>query len=365
MAATGVMKKRDRDAALAAMDPNLKKERDAIAKLINEGERNDVLNKWDIGKHVGKVKGKKDWGEGAVQQIAATMVHVAKSTLDAYHRLAAAWPTREGMQKILKDGEAKGYHFGVTHLLAISGLDKETQRNKLISQAINESLTKDDLITRVQNLRGGAQSNRAGKGGGPGSKSARPTSPRAGLQQLAKVMQTVAERERVLAEVVFDPLKSNAPADWDDDLISNLQTALEEVETAEGSIHVLKDSLTKAIKRGEKIVTGRKKVKKNLNKKGPVAEDEPEEDEEEPEDEAPEDDEEAEDDDEQDQADDEADGEIEAEGDAQDDDEEETDDDDEDAELAEAIPPRPAKLHGGGKAAAAIRKAKGKAKQRA
>lgn len=381
MAATGVMQKREQEAALASMDPALRKERNVIEKLLLEGERNDVLNKWDIGKHVATIKAKSSWGDAAVEQVAKSMPHLSKTTLDAYNRLVVAFPKRESLQKLLKEGSDKGYHFGVTHLLAITSIDNEAKRNKLIQQAIKESLSRNDLIARVQNLRGGPQSNFAGKGKGIGSRSARPVSPRAGLQQLAAVMRTVQEREKVISDVVFKPLVDSAPADWDDALMTSLQGALDEVQSAEGAIVLLEKELKTTLSRGEKILAARKRKPK---KGEPVVAEEESADEEE--DEELEDDEaeetgdevEAEEEAQEDDDDDAEDSDIEA---SDDEDEEETDDeesgddddddvedDDEDAELAEAMPPRPSKnkTYAGptGKAKAAIQQAKAKHKAR-
>lgn len=354
MASTGIMQQKEREAALASMDPDLKKERAVIEKLLNDGEKNDVLNKWDIGKHVAKIKSKSKWGDGAVAQIAQSLPHVAKTTLDAYHRLATAWPTREAMSKLLSSAAAKNYHFGVTHLLAIAGLDSEKQREKLVAAAVKESLSKNDLITRVQNLKGGPTSNRAGKG----AKSARPVSPRAGLQQLATVMRTVQEREKVLSEVVFDPLKESAPADWDDELVGSLETALNEVHSAQSAITILEKSLASAIKRGENVMAARKRKKPGSGGEENMADEE--------------EDEELEDDEEADDEEEESDDDVEAEADEEEADEEdeedvvddvdaEADDDDEDDDLDEAMPPRPARISGQSsksKAAEAIRNAK-------
>lgn len=373
MAATGVMQRREQKAALAALDPALRKERDAIEKLFMEGERNDVLNKWDIGKRVVAIRKNKKWTEEQIEQMVKSMPDLAKSTLDSYQRLAAAFPKREALQKVLKDGADKGYHFGVTHLLSITSIADEAKRNKLIQQAIRESLSRDELIARVQNMRGGPQSNAAGKGKGIGSRSARPVSPRAGLQQLTAVMRTIQEREKVLEQVVFEPLGSSAPADWDDGLMNSLQGALDEVQSAEGAITLLEASLKKTLKRGEHILAMRKRKPK---KGGAVAEEEAPDDDEEEEELEDEEDEEAGDEveaEEEAQADDDDDDDEDADlADSDDDEEEETDDedeeqedDDEDAELADAMPPRPAKTvvrNVAGKASSAIKNARTKAK---
>ncbi len=372
MAVTGVMKKREQDAALASMAPELRKERDIIAKLLAEGEKNDVLNKWEIGKHVGRVKVSKKWGEGAVKQVAESL-GVGASTLDSYHRLAVAWPEKGAITKLLSQRMTNGHSLGLTHLLAIAVIDSEKGRQKLLKATLAEALTKEELYKRVQNLRPTEQGNRRGKGGkGKGNKSLRPVSPRAGLQQAQSVMKTIQEREKVLTDV-FGLLKESAPADWSNDLISDVEATLQEVTAAEGSLHMLKASLTEALERGEKVLSLRKRKDKSKGKSQEVVEDEDEDEEEDDDlDAEAEIEEEASAQDDDDDDDDVTESPVAEDDDVEDDDDDEDDDveasaEDDDAELADDdLPPRPAKVKarpgGSGKAAAAIAKARKKKK---
>lgn len=278
---TGVMKKKMMEVALADLTADERKERDVIFKLYNEGEKADVFNKWKIGERVAKIhamaiseKRGKDVTTSSVKKIAESM-GVGSSTLDMYGRIATAWPNQEEFKKIMEMKTSTGATLGVTHFDALSRVTKASTRTKLLAQAIAQSMSKDDLNVAVQNLNGGKASNRVEAT----ERTARPVSPKAGLQQFTSIMKVIQGRKDVMEAAVFSKLMSNDPAAWDPKLVDVLESAKSELVLAQSVLQLFSSELDAALDRGERILSVKKRKSKLVGEEEPETDDEDDDDE--------------------------------------------------------------------------------------
>ncbi len=243
--------KKEQDAAIAEMSPELKEVHEAIKKEVKSLTDANIMARYRVGKHVAVVTGnERKYGESAVATLAIALGGTVSDTmLWEYRRLANSF-TETGLKKMMDKQTRGGRYITYNHLRLIANL-KPNERTAMVKKVFIEDLTTDELAAAIQKKAGGKRS----------SGGRRPQAPKtitAGLSQIDKLGSDIHKRMTIWDKAVFERATKGPADNIDDGTLKGIQVTQKSVATMVKDGEVLLGRLTKAEARAVKVIAVKK-----------------------------------------------------------------------------------------------------------
>jgi len=226
--------KKKRLAVYNSMPKALQEVADEMETREQRQNQGNALIAYDNGLMIRTVIEKEgEFGSGAVEKLAlyrgktATELYKLRDFASTFERnFVADWSARP---------TGKGNFLTESHWLAITKVQKASDREMLLKKVINESLTANQLELEISSGNVRTKNVRSG-----GRKPSRPTSPLAGLQKFGSMSLALYNYGEVAEKDVFEAIDEISPDTVNDILLERLK--------------VTKDNTEKAVKRLEEAV---------------------------------------------------------------------------------------------------------------
>lgn len=252
--------------ALAAIAENqaLDQRFQRIQKKRTDADTHDVLSRHGIGAEILQIVGDTaKYGDNAISLIASGM-GVSEAELYNYRNLARAW-SREELDDLLAKARHRQFSLGFTHLSYLASLPP-TDMKSMAGKCLAELMTTRELWAAIQALRGPRGGSHGGREMVP------PKTPHAGLSQMVKITQEIANREPLLMEGVFEKMDQLAPTEWSSDLLKELTKADKSLEDSGVALNRLQKRLQRMLEHGQQVLAARRKPQPETPKAPPVTE---------------------------------------------------------------------------------------------
>lgn len=206
-----VLRKRER--VLDQMTDSLKTIYTRINTKLNDDAKKSILTRFDVGESIAKVKGdERKYGERAMAQLSEALGY-KESVLYSYAQIATTY-TRERLEQFMNDMEKAGGYLSYSQVRLLITVDNVKLREQLEKRLVAELLTADQL-TQIVQAKAGKRSNNSGP--------LAPRSPMAGLQQMAKMSESLLDRQAIYQKSIFDQLSAIEPDKVTEKLIEQLE----------------------------------------------------------------------------------------------------------------------------------------------
>jgi hypothetical protein len=136
------------DLPITKMNAKLRHECAKLKSQIASVEKNDIRGRHPIAIRLRKIRDrKKDYGEGAIEALAAELGHV-RGTLYRWAKVADAWTTAVVIAKLLT--RSSEYSLTWSHLEEIAQSTDAAERTTLVELVCNEGLTVREVRERIR-----------------------------------------------------------------------------------------------------------------------------------------------------------------------------------------------------------------------
>ena len=176
--------------------------------------------------------------------------------------LQKIYPDWAELEAIATTPFKNGNRVTVTHMFAIVKLVRATDRKKLVKQMQEESLTTQQLETEIAALGYDKTNVRTS-----GRKPSKPTSPKAGYQEMFKESQRINNRFKHTWKPIFDEVEGVSPDKIDPQLLKKAEEALDQMDTLENNLMESRPKLQGNVDRMRVVISDREKAEKAPVKK--------------------------------------------------------------------------------------------------
>lgn len=188
------------------------------------------------------------YGDSAIEQL-ASYLNETPSTLYTLINMVQTFSLDEilaEMQKVCDDGSL----LNVSHFKELSRVSTKRERKTLLNRARRENLSAQDVRREIA-----ASSAKSGRRNS-GRSMAAPTSPKAGIRQMANQCRAVVKRSEALSEVMEHLETCDDASEYDDVLMERLEEAAQDAAASELAVKNFKTRLTRLIERGKRVQVG-------------------------------------------------------------------------------------------------------------
>ena len=238
--------------AIGAMTDDCRAVCDEIRNHLSTLSGNEIISYWQIGLRVNRVRSDPGtYGTAAVDQL-ATALQIEIGTLYNCARFNATFSSVGEVKTLLKRRTSIGGSIEYSHLVALSRVDEEGLRNKLIEGLFQHGWGVRDLLAQIQTKLGRRGNNPNGRKGGTTSPI---RSPAAAVATLRRTLTALSEKTPQLVEQ-FDEYSDSTKLSTlaDDDELARLTELLADLTLFRATLDKLTSAATLAHNNVESVL---------------------------------------------------------------------------------------------------------------
>ena len=243
------------------LDPKVQAIADSFEKADQKVNEGILISYYRLGGKISEMLNNENvYGAGAVEKLAEYLGGWSAGSLYNLRTVHTQW-TEEQIKQIAARTTSTGRHISYSHMLELSKITTDGNRNKMLERAFKDDLSANNLSAEIATKF--ATRNASRGGGRPPSK---PHSIGAAATQVFQTFQGVENRFEPWKESLIDASKEINEEDATPELLEKLKQGKEKIETVEGSMEGFKTGLDAAIKRVEAAVVKKAKAASIENK---------------------------------------------------------------------------------------------------